>query len=306
MMTLLASAVNGWTDYIQHGKYAALLIAAILYLGYRIRKQTGEAGEGQSASKILYLYAALSAAACICPVTALILMKYQTAFYAYVWIWSLVPMTALIAWAAADFLDRLWTEKNAGRIPATLLLLGIVILSGNPLSEGTGTQLSQIPAPAKVTASEEEATPWEVLEMLAVYHYGENPDREFCIWAPKAVMAQARAFSADIRPVYGRSIWDAALGSYSYDTYELWQEDLYLWMNHLEATGETEYVRMDGNDGERTIDFAYCLDRAEEAGVDYILLPENMPEETTAELTKTLGNRAALTRMAGYYMIEWT
>ena len=79
-------------------------------------------------------------------------------------------------------------------------------------------------------------------------------------------MEAARAYSAEIHPVYGRSIWDASLGSYSYDTYETWQEDLYLWMSHLETTGETEYLRTDENTtteaGGRKIDFAattfYC------------------------------------------------
>ena len=33
MMTLLQSALTGWTDYTQHGKFAALLLLAILYLG---------------------------------------------------------------------------------------------------------------------------------------------------------------------------------------------------------------------------------------------------------------------------------
>ena len=34
MMTLLQSALTGWTDYTQHGKFAALLLLAILYLGF--------------------------------------------------------------------------------------------------------------------------------------------------------------------------------------------------------------------------------------------------------------------------------
>ena len=34
MMTLLQSALTGWTDYTQHGKFAAFLLLAILYLGF--------------------------------------------------------------------------------------------------------------------------------------------------------------------------------------------------------------------------------------------------------------------------------
>ena len=91
-----------------------------------------------------------------------------------------------------------------------------------------------------------------------------------------------------IPQVYGRSIWDASLGSYSYDTYETWQEDMDLWMSHLETTGETEYLRTDENTtteaGGRKIDFVACLDSAGKAGIDYILLPEDLSEDVQKEL----------------------
>ena len=290
MMTLLKSAMNGWIDYTQHGKYAALLIPAMIYLGYRMwKRKPAETGRGQS---VLYLYAVLITTACICPVTAAILMKYQTAFYSYVWIWAAVPQTVLIAWACTEFLYSLWREKSVRNAVATLILAGIVILSGNPVSEWTCTQLTQ------------EEAPREMLEILSVYHLGESGETQMRLWAPKEIMAAARAYSADIHPVYGRSIWDAALGSYSYDTYEPWQEDLYLWMNHLEETGEPEYLRTDESTGERTIDFRTCLDSATAAGVDYILLPENMPEDTVEKLQETLGTDTELKAMAGYYLIE--
>ena len=119
--------------------------------------------------------------------------------------------------------------------------------------------------------------------------------------APKEIMAAARAYSAEIYPVYGRSIWDASLGSYSYDTYATGQEDLYLWMSHLEATGETEYVRMDESTGARTIDFADCLKYAAEKNVDIILLPGNLRKETLSELQNTAGSK--LQPLDGYYLL---
>lgn len=290
MMTLLKSAMNGWIDYTQHGKYAALLILAMIYLGYRMWKR--KPAEDGGKQWMLYLYTVLITLACICPVTAAMLMKYQTAFYSYVWIWASVPQTALIAWACTEFLCTLWREKSVRNVMAALILAGIVILSGNPVSEWTDTQLTR------------EETPRETLEILSVYHLGETGEMEFRLWAPKEIMAAARAYSADIHPVYGRSIWDAALGSYSYDTYETWQEDLYLWMNHLEETGETEYVRAEEGTGERTVDFGTCLDSVAAAGVDYILLPENMPEDTVNRLQDTLGTDRELKYMAGYYLVE--
>ena len=86
MMTLLQSALTGWTDYTQHGKFAALLLLAILYLGFVLYGSGKEANASgaEKARKRLYLYGALVTFGCICPVTALILLKYQTAFYSYV------------------------------------------------------------------------------------------------------------------------------------------------------------------------------------------------------------------------------
>lgn len=305
-MTLLKTALNGWTDYAQHGKFAALLLVAILYLGYTIRRRNAlYAGAGikdrNKTTMTLWLYTGLTVFACICPVTALFLMKYQTAFYSYVWIWAVVPQTALIAWAGTELLCELWKKRTLKNIVATVILLGIVFLSGNPVSEWTKEQTAQIPAMDAVIQQNSETSPRETLASLTEYRLAESGDDSFILWAPKEVMAAARAYSADIYPVYGRSIWDASLGSYSYDTYETRQEDLYLWMSHLEATGETEYVRMDESTGARTIDFADCLAYAAETDVDMILLPGNLPEETLSELQNTAERK--LQPLEGYYLL---
>ena len=305
-MTLLKTALNGWTDYTQHGKFAALSLLAMLYLGYTIHRRNAlyvGAGSKDRNKTImaLWLYTGLTAFVCICPVTALFLMKYQTAFYSYVWIWAVVPQTALIAWAAAEFLCGLWKKRTLTNIVATVILPGIVFLSGNPVSEWTREQTAQIPAMDVTMQQNSEMSPWETLASLTKYRLTESGDTGFTLWAPKEVMAAARAYSADINPVYGRSIWDASLGSYSYDTYETGQEDLYLWMSYLETTGETEYVRMDESTGARTIAFADCLAYAAEADVDMILLPGNLSEETLAELQNTVGRE--LQPLEGYYLV---
>ena len=85
MMTLLQSALTGWTDYTQHGKFAALLLLAILYLGFVLYGSGKEANASgaEKARKRLYLYGALVTFGCICPVTALILLKYQTDYVTF-------------------------------------------------------------------------------------------------------------------------------------------------------------------------------------------------------------------------------
>lgn len=307
MMTLLQSALTGWTDYTQHGKFAALLLLAILYLGFVLygSEKEANASGAEKARKRLYLYGALVTFGCICPVTALILLKYQTAFYSYVWIWAAVPQTALIAWAATDFLCSLLKEKSLRNGMAALILLGILFLGGNPVSEWTVAQTTQIPALTGMPGQQQGTPAREILEQLSVYNAEKGNSREYSLWAPKEVIEAARAYSAEIHPVYGRSIWDASLGSYSYDTYETWQEDMYLWMSHLETTGETEYLRTDENitteAGGRKIDFAACLDSAGKAGIDYILLPEDLSEDVQKELQEAADGR--LRPFGGYFLI---
>lgn len=307
MMTLLQSALTGWTDYTQHGKFAALLLLAILYLGFVLYGSGKEANASgaEKARKRLYLYGALATFGCICPVTALILLKYQTAFYSYVWIWAAVPQTALIAWAATDFLCNLLKEKSLRNGMAALILLGILFLGGNPVSEWTVAQTTQIPALTGMPGQQQGTPAREILEQLSVYNAEKGNSREYSLWAPKEVIEAARAYSAEIHLVYGRSIWDASLGSYSYDTYETWQEDMYLWMSHLETTGETEYLRTDENTtteaGGRKIDFAACLDSAGKAGIDYILLPEDLSEDVQKELQEAADGR--LRSFGGYFLI---
>ena len=188
---------------------------------------------------------------------------------------------------------------------AALILLGILFLGGNPVSEWTVAQTTQIPALTGMPGQQQGTPTREILEQLSGYNAEKGNSREYSLWAPKEVMEAARAYSAEIHPVYGRSIWDASLGSYSYDTYETWQEDMYLWMSHLETTGETEYLRTDENTtteaGGRKIDFAACLDSAGKAGIDYILLPEDLSEDVQKELQEAADGR--LRSFGGYFLI---
>ena len=89
MNELLNNAWSGWLDYMGAGKLAGLaflllLLLWLLHLGNR-RQQ------------FLCGYSLIFLAVCICPVTAGLLMLYQTKFYDYEWIWSLIPLTVLLA-----------------------------------------------------------------------------------------------------------------------------------------------------------------------------------------------------------------
>jgi hypothetical protein len=111
MTELLRNASLGWADYKGSGKLAILLLAALMYLWFagKWRKQ-----------KALVLYTTVAAVCCILPVTAALLMLYQTKFYDYQWIWSIVPLTAVTAYGATLFLEQQWrvAQGPAGDIAA--------------------------------------------------------------------------------------------------------------------------------------------------------------------------------------------
>ena len=95
MWRMVQDAWAGWINFTDSGKMAALAIVALLYLWLAFRCKGPQ--------KRLMIYGAITVTLCICPATAAVLMYYQTRFYNYQWIWSMVPLTALIAFAGTLF-----------------------------------------------------------------------------------------------------------------------------------------------------------------------------------------------------------
>ena len=215
MAELLYNAWSGWSGYTDRGKMPALLLAVLLFLWF---------GRRQREQKALLVYTSFMTVCCIFPVTAALLMLYQTKFYNYEWIWSFVPMTAVIAWGITLF----WTEYRAGNVgrwkrlvPMILLLLTVVGFCGS-----MGRQVRE----------EQRNTAHAVLDQIM----DKYPEAELCLWAPREIMEYAREKDASIRLPYGRNIWDGFLNAYSYDVYT---EDVLLleqWMQSVGMAGESD------------------------------------------------------------------
>lgn len=207
MTELIGNAWTGWLDFTSGTKLAALFLAALLYLWLRGRWKE---------QKTLYLYSAWMAFFCMLPLTAALLMLYQTRFYSYVWLWSLVPVTAVTAWAVTElcvgYLQELKPADRKKRLPAALLLLAVPILCG-----GIGKTDFE---PAK--EREERARAREILTEVR-----DSQGGELCLWAPREILQYAREFDGSIRLIYGRNMWDAALGAYTYDVYSDELRELY-------------------------------------------------------------------------------
>lgn len=279
MTELLRNAWLGWYDFTSGGKLAVLFLAALIYLWV--------SGKWK-AQKTLSFYAVSITLCCVLPPVAAVLMLYQTRFYDYVWLWSLVPVTAVTAWAAVEVTDRLGADIHTSKwkrsIPAAVLLFVALALS-------SGT-VKNVFDPAKIRQERQQAQ--EVLGALEKLW-----DGEICLWAPQEILAYAREFDGSVRLLYGRDMWDYSLGAYTYDTYPDEVRELYLWMENVAPGGVAEVK--DKERGRIVLSGADCVVAALEEGVNCILLPDSIEPQIVQEIAGAVD--AELSPAGNYYLL---
>lgn len=271
MTELLHNAWRGWQYFITDGKLAALLGASLIFLWLSYKRIS---------QKTLLIYTTIIAVCCVIPVTAAGLMLYQTKFYDYQWIWSLVPMTAVIAYGAVVLLMEYWHDLKLSEwkkgVPVLALLLTVLALSsglGKPVFDEEDS---------KQEAGRAEA------EYVLTHSQAEMKKRDICLWAPKEIMEYARETDAAIQLLYGRNMWDEWLDAYAYDIYQEEIRALYLWMEEAAASGEAADIKSH-------------VERALKAGADCILLPGELDERSVKGLETTLHVR--ILGLEGYYLL---
>lgn len=270
MTQLLQNAWNGWRECNGSGKLAGALLAALVFLWL-----TGKWRE----QKGLFAYTAVMTVCCVLPPTAAALMLYQTRFYDYEWIWSFVPLSAVTAWACCRCLEM------AGRSvrPVGALLAAALLLCG-----GLGYQDFDLRFEGRQRQKAQE-----VLALTAQHTQGER-----CLWAPRLILTYARGYDGSIRLLYGRDMWEAALGSYSYDVYEPALETLYQWMENTDESGKALWeqgqtqIQLSGED---------CIRIAVEKGANCILLPGRLEQAAAEALAAPYGGQ--LKRLEDYYLL---
>lgn len=263
-MELFHNAWSGWQSYVEGGKVIALLPAALLFL-WCSRKEKEQ--------QVFVMYASVATLGCILPVTAALIMRYQTGFYAYKDIWSLVPMTAVSACGAAVFLARKWKDGRQWRyygLPAAALVLAAVVFCAMPnpgaLDDGREREKDQ------------RQYVYGVVEQLAPLC--RDADHPLCLWAPREIMEYAREADGRILLPYGRNMWDPSLNGYTYDSYGECQKQLYLWMEQYQEEWSADMA------GE------ILPGLVQEAGVNCILLPKNTDPDVVAALEENWECRA--------------
>lgn len=268
MTELLKNAWIGWHDFTDAGKLAALLLISLLFLWIYYKRVS---------QKTFLIYTTAAAVCCIVPVTAVGLMIYQTRFYDYEWVWSFVPLTAMVAYAVTvfinDFLKNSARNDRRKEIGVILLLLVVLIFCS-----GMG---------AEPWDSAKEQTERETAENVLTVVQEHMEGREIYLWAPREIMEYAREYDAGIRLLYGRNMWDASLNAYAYDTYSEKMTDLERW---IRGYGEEEPI------SDRD-----CAELVADTDVNCILLPENTGEDAVKCFEEALGVEAE--SLEGYFLL---
>lgn len=117
MAELFRNAWQGWQAVMNAGKLPAALLIALLFLWIYYRRMK---------RKEFLIYTTVVTVFCILPVTAAALMLYQTRFYDYKWIWSMVPMTAAVGAAISLFMTE-FLQKGTGRDRKRRLAAGVLL-----------------------------------------------------------------------------------------------------------------------------------------------------------------------------------
>jgi hypothetical protein len=247
MNKLIESAWAGWLEYISYGKYAALFLGAVLFMWVAVPRR--------EAIVLLERFGALTGFLVICPLTAAMLMIYQTPFYSYPWLWSLVPVTSVIACGGAVLLEN--RKLNPQTIGLICLCLVLLVLCASP---GGGSVLGE----SDLLSGNGQKTETILDEVME-----EGNTDSICLWAPREVMQWVRLESGDITLPYGRNLWVPELNAYSYDAPSAEAVKLFAWMLETE---EADLVW-------EPLTTKEVLHTAVELGVNRIMLPQRVGED---------------------------
>ncbi len=281
MQELIRNGISGWFAYTDAGKYAVLFLGVLLYYWYR-KAGAGATDEPKGHLWRLMTYASIMAAAVIFPLTAVLLMKYQTKFYDYKWLWSVVPVTLIIAYGATGTYLEVCRRRLKGNVLKSAGLaavgLAVILLCGNlngGSCEGANTAMDKVR-----TA--------KILDKLA-----ESGDTDtICLWAPREILAHVRGQNGQIMLLYGRNMWDVALNAYAYDVYDQETIALYEWMERLTEGDHAELAKEDWTIA------CVALETALNKGVNCIVIPTSSIVEVTEKISSCVTDVAAQMHLA--------
>lgn len=248
--------IHGMAEYFRSDKTVVLLIAVLLYLWLKEKKNV------DNKVNRLLLYTLVMTGILLFPITAMIMVIYQTAFYDYAWTWSMVPGAAVIAYGISIFLMDMENLSKKKIVPVAAVIACILLVCGN---QGT-------------IRTNEKVVEKGQIEVIAEHAVKEAKEGQAVLWAPKNIMQEMRRYTGEIRLIYGRDMWDEKAGAYDYEAYDENRMEAYEWMELVDMLAR----EVENEDNFRVLCGEYQLaedafdstSNMLEAGVNVIVLPK--------------------------------
>ncbi len=269
----VVKTLEGVGRYFDANKLIVLFIAVLLTAWIMPRKIVGEKGNR------FLMYSVILGASLLFPVTAVVIMFYQTAFYDYEWAFSMLPVTAVTAYGLAILL-RDYTKQGKKLIAIVGAILVTLCLCGN---QGV---LQKVSVSENAAIKDTE----NILESIS-----DVAVRGECIvWAPQKIMQQLRRQDGEILLIYGRDMWDAKSGAYDYEVYSEELTQSYVWLEAVVVYEEFAVTLESPKEALANLLVQYelaeeCdqhLQNVLQAGANTIILPNLLGEWAEEQLVK--------------------
>lgn len=217
----LSRTISGMEQFFVADKMVVLLLAVFFFFWLKTKKNVSEKG-----NKLL-VFSLVVSVLLLCPLTAVVGVIYQTAFYDYEWLWSMVPLTIVISYAAVLVYDTKAGQGNwKKKAPLVLVFLLLLFWCGN---QG-----------ALKTVDAEEAERQEKASSIVAVLKQEALEESLVLWAPRSLMQETRRRTGAVKLAYGRDMWEAKAGAYDYEAYSDTLIAAYEWMEAAEnIAGDT-------------------------------------------------------------------
>lgn len=209
------------------------------------------------------------------PVSAVTLMLYQSRFFSYFWIWSLVPVTLFVSWGSVTLLWKMTRQNRRDGRAGQRLLIGMGVLLALLLLTGNMGSIQ--------TVSEEKKSLSSRAGQVTSYLQERPEIEDTLLWAPRSVLEAVRQRNSGIKVLYGRNMWEPDAAAYAYDTYPVERQRLFDWMEVIEQ-GDAyevpsglavylEYWAGDEAQNDQSLADAYMLQLAAECGTRLWVFP---------------------------------
>lgn len=236
-----------WSQYVRSnriiGIYLLILAAAILLWAFIIQaKQANHTklisesiqAEIKNDNFISWIaYCVFATILLIIPFAALLLVQFQTVFYSYSTLWVIATILPLIAFSLSFLMVLM--KKQLSRIKfiiVSISILIILLLCGN-LGRSTDdiNSIELIRNPVSYEAS------IPLLDRLNEHAKSTEYNGKVTILAPMNVTAYSHMYSANIKTLYGKDMWDTSMAPLTYNEYPEEYCNLYTWINCIESFG---------------------------------------------------------------------